>query len=147
MIVLGRVIVERYSNIVKIVYWDFCFIHNTLKYKSRCSTIFHIGCTDISIPICLPINLQNSVKSNPSYVEIYIMVDETTFLLIEWLCMKCKYKKITPVTLYFNEKILFESKCLKVKLLISSDMTVYERKKVSQNVDKLLTKFNDICPQ
>ena len=61
----------------------FFSIHNTLKCKDRCSTIFHIECTDISIPFCLPINLQNSVKSNPSYVEIYIMVDETTFLLTE----------------------------------------------------------------
>ena len=58
--------------------------------------------------------------------------------------MKCKYKKITPVSLYFNENFLFESKCLKVRLLISSDMTVYERKNVYQNVDKLLTKLNDI---
>ena len=50
-------------------------------------------CTDISIPICLPINLQNSVESNPLCVEIYSMVDETTLLHTEWLCMKYKYQK------------------------------------------------------
>ena len=60
-------------------------------------------CTDILIPICLPINLQNSVKSNPSCAEFYSMVDETNLFHTEWLCMKCKYEKITPVTLYFNE--------------------------------------------
>ena len=49
-------------------------------------------CTDISIPICLTINLQNSVESNPSCVEIYSMVDETTLFRTEWLCMKCKYE-------------------------------------------------------
>ena len=33
-------------------------------------------CTDISIRICLPINLQNIVESNPSRVELYSLVDE-----------------------------------------------------------------------
>ena len=39
----------------------FCSIHNTLKYSGRYSSIFHMECTDILIPICLPINLQNGV--------------------------------------------------------------------------------------
>ena len=86
-------------------------------------------CIDISIPICLPINLQNSVESNPSCVEFYSMVDETNLSHTEWLCMKCKYEKMTPVTLYFNDFFLFDNKCLKVGLMISSDITVSERKK------------------
>ena len=98
-------------------------------------------CTDISIPICLPINLQNSVESNPSCVEIYYMVDETTLLHIEWLRMECKYETITPVTLYFNESFLFENKHLKVGLIIFSDITVYERKQLSQDFDKLFKKI------
>jgi len=106
----------------------FCSIHNTWKCSGRCSTIFYIECTDISIPLCLPVNLQNSVKRNPSCAEIYYMVDETTLLHTEWLYMKCKYEKITPVTLYFNENFLFENKCLKGRSMISSDITVYERK-------------------
>ena len=43
----------------------FCSIRNTLKCNGRCSTIFHIECTNISISLSLPINLQNSVESNP----------------------------------------------------------------------------------
>ena len=125
----------------------FCSIHNTLKYSGRYSTIFHIECTDISISISLPINLQNSVESNLSCAEIYSMVDETTLIHTEWVCMKCKNEKITPVTLYFNENVLFENKYFKVGLMISSDIIVYERKKVSKDVDKLLTKLNDIYPQ
>ena len=31
--------------------------------------------------------------------------------------------------------------------MISSDITVSERKKMSQDVDTLLKKLNDICPQ
>ena len=58
---------------------------------------------------------------NPSYVEIYSMVDETNIFHTKWLCMKCKDEKITPVTLYFNKKCLFENKCLKVGLMISSE--------------------------
>ena len=54
--------------------------------------------------------------------------------------MKCKYEKITPVTLYFNEHFLFDNKCLKVGLMISSDITVSERKKISQDVDTLFKK-------
>ena len=92
----------------------FCSIHNTLKYSGRCSTIFHMECTDISIPICLPINLQNSVESNPSCVELYSMVDETNIFHTEWLCMKCKYETISPETLYFNEHFLIDNKCLKI---------------------------------
>ena len=49
--------------------------------------------TDISIPICLLINLQNSVESNPLCVEIYSMIDEPTLLHTQWLCMKYKYQK------------------------------------------------------
>ena len=75
------------------------------------------------------------------------MVDETTLIHTEWVCMKCKNDKITPVTLYFNENFLFENKFLKVGLMISSDITVSERKKISQDVDTLLKKLNDICPQ
>jgi len=125
----------------------FCSIHNTLKCSGRCSTIFHMDCTDISIPICLPINLQNSVESNPSRVELYSMVDENNIFNTEWLCMKCKYEKISPVTLHFNEHFLFDNKCLKVGLMISSDITVSERKKICQDVDTLLNKLKDICPQ
>ena len=44
-------------------------------------------------------------------------------------------------------KILFENKCLKVRLMISSNITVSERKKVSQDVDKSFKKLNDIYPQ
>ena len=58
------------------------------------------------------------------------MVDETNIFHTEWLCMKCKYGKITPVTLYFNEIVLFENKRLKVGLIISSDITVSERKNI-----------------
>ena len=61
--------------------------------------------------------------------------------------MKCKYGKIAPVTLYFNEHFLFDNKCLKVWLMISSDITVSERKKISQDNDTLLKKLKDICPQ
>ena len=60
---------------------DFFPIHNTLKCSDRCSTIFHMECTDISISICLPINLQNSVESNPSCVGFYSMVDETNLFI------------------------------------------------------------------
>ena len=42
---------------------------------------------------------------------------------------------------------LFDNKCLKVGLMISSDITVSERKKISQDVDTLLNKLKDICPQ
>ena len=56
-------------------------------------------------------------------------------------------KKNTPVILHFNKKFLFENKYLKVVLMISSDITVSKRKKVSQDVDKLLSKLNDICQQ
>ena len=85
---------------------EFCPIHNTLKCSGRCSTIFHMECTDILIPICLPINLQNGAESNPSCVELYSMVDETPLLYTEWLCMTCKYEKITLITLYFNENFI-----------------------------------------
>ena len=128
MIDLGHVIVERYSNIV-MIFFGFCSIHDTLKCSGRCSTIFHIECTDISIPISLPINLLNSVESNPSCAEIYSIVNKINLLHTEWLCIKYKYEKITPITLYFNEHFLFENKCLKVGLMISSDITVSERKK------------------
>ena len=64
------------------------------------------------------------------------MVDETNIFHTEWLCMKCKYEKITPINLYFNKKFLFENKFLKAGLMISSDITVYERKTLSQDVDK-----------
>ena len=140
MIGLGHVIVERYSNIVKIIYWDFV-LYNTLKCNGRCSVILYMECTNISIPIYLLINLKNSVESNPSCVEIYCMVDETTLLHIEWLRMKCKYETITPVTLYFNESLLFENKHLKVGLIIFSDITVYERTQLSQDFDKLFKKI------
>ena len=59
--------------------------------------------------------------------------------------MKCKYETITPVTLHFNEYFLFENKRLKVGLKISSDIPASERKKVPQDVDKFLSKLNDIC--
>ena len=40
--------------------------------------------------------------------QIYSMVDYINLLHTEWLCMKYKYKKVTPITLYFNEHFLFE---------------------------------------
>ena len=61
--------------------------------------------------------------------------------------MKYKYEKITPVILHFNEHFFFENKYLKVGLMISSDITVSKRKKVSQYFNKLSSKLNDICPQ
>ena len=61
----------------------FYSIHNTLKCSARCSIMFHIECTDISMSISLPINLQNSIQSNPSCVEIYYIVDETNLLHTE----------------------------------------------------------------
>ena len=75
------------------------------------------------------------------------MANGTNLLHTEWLCMKYKYEKNTPVILHFNKNFLFENKYLKVVLMISSDITVSKRKKVSQDVDKLLSKLNDICPQ
>ena len=51
------------------------------------------------------------------------------------------------MTLYFNENFLLENKFLKVGLMISSDITVSERKKISQDVDTLLEKLKDMCPQ
>ena len=93
MILLGHVIVERYSTIARIFYLDCFSIYNTIKCSGSCSIIFHIECTDISIPISLLINLQNNVESNPSCVKIYSMVDDTNLLHTEWLCMKCKYEK------------------------------------------------------
>ena len=45
--------------------------------------------------------------------------------------------KKSPVTLHFNEHFLFDNKCLKVGLMISSDITVSERKKISQDVDTM----------
>ena len=95
----------------------------------------------------LPISLQNNVESNSSSVKISSMVDETNLLHTEWCCINYKYEKVTPITLYFNEHLLFENKCLKVELQIASDITVSERKIISQDVDKLLPKLNDICPQ
>ena len=97
--------------------------------------------------ISLPINLKNSAESNTSCVEIYSIMDETNLLHTEWLCMKGKYEKITPVILHFNKHFLFENKCLKVGLKIFSDITVSERKQLSQDLDKFLSKLNDICPQ
>ena len=55
-------------------------------------------------------------------------VDENNIFNTEWLCMKCKYEKISPVTLHFNEHFLFDNQCLKVGLMISSDITVSEKK-------------------
>ena len=75
------------------------------------------------------------------------MADETNLLHTEWLCMKYKYEKIAPVILHFNEYFLFENKRFKVGLKISSDSTVSERKQVSQDANKFLSKLNDICPQ
>ena len=127
-------------------FFGFCFIHNTIKFSGRCSRIFHIECTDLSMPMSLPINLQNNVESSSSCVKIYSMADETILLHTEWLCMKCKYEKVTPVTLHFNEHFLFENKCLNVRLQIVSDIKISDRKK-SQDVNKFLSKLNDICPQ
>ena len=81
----------------------FSFIHNTIKCSGRCSRIFYIECTDLSMPISLSVNLQNSVESNSSCVKIYSMTDETNLLHTKRLCMKCKYEKVTPITLHFNE--------------------------------------------
>ena len=82
-----------------------CSTHNTIKCRDKCSRLFHIECTDISIPISLPINSQNSVESSSSYVKVYYMGDETNLLHTERLCMKCNYEKVTPVILHFNKKI------------------------------------------
>ena len=135
-----------FKNCVNCLF-GFCYNHKTIKCSGRCSRIFHIQCTDLSMPISLPINLQNSVISNSPCVEIYSMTDETNLLHTEWMCMKCKYEKVIPVTLHFNEHFLFENKCLKVGLHIASDITISVRKKISHDVNKYLSKLNDRCPQ
>ena len=80
--------------------FGFCSTHHTIKFYDRWSRKFHIECTDISIPISLTINLQNSVESNSSCVKIYSMANVTNLLHTEWLCMKYKYEK--KHTCYFT---------------------------------------------
>ena len=129
-----RKINEKFNSCYCWTLFDYCHIcvsglcstHQTIKCSGECERIFHVSCTDIN-----KIDFSKIFKTNDSScIEIYSSVDKVKLLNTTWLCAKCKYTRYNMIeTPNVEDDLIFGKKCLNVGLLMSSKISIQEKKR------------------
>ena len=143
---------EKFNSCYCWTLFDYCHIcvsglcstHQTIKCSGECERIFHVSCTDIN-----KIDFSKNFKTNDSScIEIYSSVDKVKLLNTTWLCAKCKYTRYNMIeTPNVEDDLIFEKKCLNVGLLMSSKISIQEKKTTLKNVDLFLSKLHVNCSE